>query len=694
MKQPSELETAITNLLNQYGEPVPLRHIRNALGLFKRDTSALKRALLRLAREGRIGRDTSDRYFSMDRGLKGCVQVTQTPGVAFVREEFSDKEHRLLAADADSLMSGDVILFQLLANGRAKKREIIQRAVEQMAGTVVTAGKQLLLCPWRKGIPWIKIDQSCTKKVNIGDAVVVRITTYPTRGTAPVGEIVKVLGDSNNHEVERKLVLEAYGLPHHFPPKVAEQARSLPKDVRIGSNRSDLRSLLTCTIDGVTARDFDDAISLEVRQETYGLSVHVADVSHYVTEGSSLDEEAYARATSIYFPAYCIPMLPEELSNNICSLMPKVNRYAITCQMDIDFHGHVIDYRIMPSVICSDHRLTYEEAQDLIDSKKTEKPLGSMLQHAAILARILRKQRFKQGSIDFDRPEKEVVVNQQGVTTDVKRAPKLFAHKLIEEFMLVANVTVARHLHHHNYPGIYRIHEEPDESRLEEFARIAYNFGYPMKGKKKYHSSQLNEVLEKCKGKPEEYLINTLMLRSMKRAVYSPEPSLHYGLGFPYYCHFTSPIRRYPDLLVHRSLRASFDLSKMVKRHKRLEVYLAQTAHHCSAQERKASDAEIQMSLIKSIQFMKNFIGDEFGAVVSGVTAWGVFVQLKTYFVEGLIHITALPSDHYIFQEEIHELVGRRTRHRYYLGKHLNVQLVRASEENRELDFVIVKDQE
>ncbi|ADU65858.1 ribonuclease R [Desulfurispirillum indicum S5] len=683
------LAEEILALLDTYGEPVPLRHLRGALGLSKSDTSTLQRVLLSLCKEGRAGRDTSDRYFSASSALKGRVQVTQTPGTAFVTDETTSHEYRLLSADADTLMSGDIITFRILPNGRATIKEIVQRAVERMAGVVVVEGKQTLLNPYRKGIPWIRLNRTSAAAVSEGQGVVVRITSYPGRNTLPEGEVVEVVGDASDAMVERTLVLEAYGLQLHFPPEVEREAQAVSRVVKTSTSRADYRKLLTCTIDGATARDFDDAISIETEQGNFRLYVHIADVSHYVTEGSALDLEAQNRATSVYFPAYCIPMLPEALSNDICSLMPKVNRYAMTCVMDIDRQGNVTGYHITPSIIRSDRRFTYEEVQEILDGNVHDRAFTAALEQMAKLAKILRRKRFTKGSIDFDRPEREVIVDEKGMVLDVRRAERLFAHRLIEEFMLIANVTVARHLDSHGYPGIFRIHEEPDQQRMEEFARIAWNFGYPLKGRS-YHSSQLNTILEQSRGKPEEDLISTLMLRSMKRAVYSPESGLHYGLGFTHYCHFTSPIRRYPDLIVHRSLRASLDTTKRARRHKRLEASAPHLAQHSSSQERKAADASTQMELLKSVQFMRTFVGEEFSAIISGVTSWGIFVQLQTCYVEGLVHVSTLDKDYYLYQEETHELVGRRTRQRFFLGMPVTVQLVRADVEKRELDFILV----
>lgn len=684
------LKQSLSHLLAQHASPLSLKQIRTLLGCNKSQFWSVERVLIAMVQQGEVVRASHDTYALQQTTPLGIVSVSGG-GAVFVRSE-AGEEYRAEPADELGLMSGDTVRYWILPSGKAHIKAVVERAFHTIAGTVVAERNRFWLRAARKGVPNIHLAVEELAGAVEGDGVVAKITRYPEFRKMAEGSVLEILGKANDATVERMLVLEAYGLRRSFPDDVMAEAHAISTEVHQTLGREDFRHLLTCTIDGETARDFDDAISLETIQGGFRLGVHIADVAHYVPADSALDREAFARGTSVYFPAYCIPMLPEQLSNGICSLNPGEDRYAMSCLMDISPDGIVLDARITPSIIHSDRRFTYTAVQEILDGAASDLDFGTVLPRMATLAKNLRKRRFQQGSIDFDKPEMEIIVNDHGAPIDIRPAVRLFAHKMIEEFMLAANVCVARHLHFHGYPGIYRVHEEPDKAKLTQFAALIGRFGYRLKGKE-FHSHELNRLMESSSSRPEGFIISTLLLRSMKRALYSAEPALHYGLAFSHYCHFTSPIRRYPDLMVHRILWATFQTSKQEQRLAKIAEQTEAIARQSSALERQAQEASYRMDAIKSVQFLRPFVGEEFDGIISGITGFGFFVQLKKYFIEGLVHISRLDDDHYTFDEERHELVGDRRKKRYCLGQGVRVQLVRANVEEVQLDFDLISAQ-
>ncbi|HWP42600.1 MAG TPA: ribonuclease R, partial [Blastocatellia bacterium] len=520
------------------------------------------------------------------------------------------------------------------------------------------------------------------------------------------------------------IIIRKHHLPHVFPSPALAQAEAIPEAVTEEQlrGRADLRDLLTITIDGETARDFDDAVSLEMlphgRQR---LGVHIADVSYYVTEGSPLDEEAFRRGTSVYFPERAIPMLPERLSNGICSLNPRVDRLTMSAIMELDRAGRIIDYKLTPSVIHSRERMTYTQVNDILTNPEGETAAAfahvkDMLEAMHRLALALIERREKRGAIDFDLPEAELLFNDEGQIGGIVRAERNIAHRLIEEFMLLANETVAIHLESLRVPSLYRIHEEPNPEKVEEFAEIAASFGHKFSMAGPTPQRGFQRLAREIRGLPEERMLSYLMLRSMQRARYSPQNRGHFGLAMKTYTHFTSPIRRYPDLIVHRILREVIERGargeeswqqielgsrralKLVswpvfdeEREREIRVSLDTIGDHSSERERAADDAERELMDWRKAEFMAEHVGSEFDGVITSVKDYGFYVELNEHFVEGLVHITTLTDDLYEYQERKHRLVGVRTAREFRLGDAVRVSVDRVDRARHLIDFSVVR---
>ncbi|MBI3815156.1 MAG: RNB domain-containing ribonuclease, partial [Nitrospinae bacterium] len=579
-------------------------------------------------------------------------------------------------------------------------------------------------------------------KAKRGEAVVTEITAYPTVNRNPEGKIIEVIGYPDNPDVEIDIVVRKYNILSKFPAEVLREAEAVRQEVGNNeiSGRLDLRDMNIVTIDGEKAKDFDDAVSVEkLDGGNYLLGVHIADVSHYVKEGSHIDKEAFNRGTSVYFPDRVIPMLPFELSNEICSLKPKVDRLTISAFMEFNGSGDLINYRFAKTVINSKERMTYTDVAAILENhpspqssplrgeeiiKELPSPQGERVRVRGKysyllndfylmkeLYEILRERRVKKGSIDFDLPEPDIILDLRGKPENIIKAERNAAHRLIEEFMLAANETVAAHFVKLEIPAIYRVHEEPDPEKIHEFSEFVYNFGYHLtpplsppllKGgiKGGFHPKSFQKLLNEIKGKPEEMLISTICLRRMKQARYSSENIGHFGLAFENYTHFTSPIRRYPDLIVHRLLKDVPPLLPPLnplltkegkKRLTMWEEKLPDIARHSSERERTADEAEREIVDLKKVQFMMDKIAEEYEGIISGVTTFGIFVELKEIFVEGLIHVSSMSDDYYTFNERDHSLTGRRTKKRFRIGDRIKVKVENVSMAKRQIDFISIK---
>jgi len=533
-----------------------------------------------------------------------------------------------------------------------------------------------------------------------GDMVSVEITRWPTSTRGAIGRVADVLGNIDAPGVDTEIIIRKYGIVDaHSPEAIAEAVRLgtsvSEKDIR---GRTDFRQLLTVTIDGEHARDFDDAITIErLPNGNYWLGVHIADVSHYVQEGSALDREAYDRGTSVYFPERAVHMFPAELATGLCSLNPRVDRLVQSCLMEVDRHGQVVRHELHDGVINSNERMTYTAVNGILtdnDSRLLEqyRPLVPMFELMRELFVVLNDARRRRGSIDFDLNEAEVVIDEGGMVEAIIALQRNVAHRLIEEFMLLANETVASYLEAESAPTLYRIHEEPDVLKVAKFEEFVSGFGYslgaPLTALRPRHFQKL---LERIEGKPEEKPIAFLMLRTMQKARYAPENLGHFGLAAPSYTHFTSPIRRYPDLVVHRALRAARHGTLSADEREEQVEELPEIARHTSDMERRADDAERELLQWKKVKFMADKVGDEFEGYITGVAAFGLFVELIEHFVEGLVHVSTMADDYYRFVENAHLLRGEHTEKTYRLGDKVNVQVVRVNMELRQVDLGLVE---
>ena len=500
--------------------------------------------------------------------------------------------------------------------------------------------------------------------------------------------------------VDTQIIIRKFGIPDsHSEEAIAEATRlgTVVKERDI-KGRTDFRTVTTVTIDGEHARDFDDAITIErLPNGHFWLGVHIADVSHYVTEGSVLDEEAYERGTSVYFTERAVHMFPSELATGLCSLNPNVDRLVQSCLMEVDRQGAVVRYEMHDGVINSDARMTYTAVNAILTDRDPEtmfeyQPLVPMFEQMRELFDILNRRRRRRGSIDFDLPEAEVILSEIGEIEAIVASERNIAHRIIEEFMLLANETVAAHLENHDVPALHRVHEAPDAKKVEEFEAFITTLGYSLAARgRALTPKHFQKLIDRMKGTPEERPIAALMLRTMQKARYDAASLGHFGLAVEHYTHFTSPIRRYPDLVVHRMLRESRQGPIADARREELEEELPETARHASEMERRANEAERELLQWKKVRFMANKVGDEYGGYITGVAPFGLFVELIEHYVEGLVHVSSMADDYYRFVEQEHVLRGEHTKKMYRLGDRVDVQVVRVDMERRQVDLGIVE---
>ena len=688
----------VLQFLKEEDRPLLLREILRRLGLGKEERREAREYLRDLADAGKVVRIRGNRYGLPSKMNLVVGRVKSHPdGYGFVLPEKEGEEDIFISPrNLKEAMNGDRVVARI-ESIRKKGKEgsvirILERKTHKVVGKFMRGKNYCYIIPEdERMLQEIFIPEGETKRARLNQIVVAEITQYPTERVRPVGRITHILGYPDDPEIEPQIIIHKYDLPHRFTSGALKEAQDLSPEPSHGEyrDRVDLRGIPTFTIDGENARDFDDAVSIE-REKDGGakLYVSISDVSHYVREGTSLDEEAYLRGTSVYFPDRAIPMFPPELSNEICCLHPGVDRLTLTVELRYDEKGEGKSVQFYPSVIRSDERLTYTLVRKiLVDGdpevrEKFERLLPS-LELMADLCQELRRRRTERGAIDFDLPEPEVMLNLQGGTEDIIRAERNLAHQIIEEFMIAANEAVARFMEEKGVPFIYRIHEPPKKEAIDEFRSFISHLGYRMRKDTDQSPKELQKVLFDVKGKPEERMVNQILLRSMKWARYSAKNLGHFGLASDAYTHFTSPIRRYPDLIVHRLLKRV--MSKMEVQI--AEEILANKADHLSDRERVAMEAEREIVDRYRVRFMRERIGEEFEGIISGVTAFGFFVELKDIFVEGLVRVTSLPDDYYQYHEKQYCLVGERTHKTFRIGDQVKVRVDRVDVERRHIDF-------
>ncbi len=626
-------------------------------------------------------------------------------GYGFVRSQSDpDREVFIPARFMRGVMNGDRVVARVESRGRGDKPEgrilrVLEHAHQTLVGRFEAGERFGYVVPADPRIGQdVFVPRAADGNAGAGQMVIVRIDSYPAQTRNPEGTVIEVLGNPDDPEVEIRTLIHKYGLPYQFSTAVLKEARAVPETLAEEEirGRVDLRDLPLVTIDGESARDFDDAVAL--RKEDGGkfrLWVAIADVSHYVTEGSVLDREAYERGTSVYFPDRAVPMLPEALSNGICSLNPGVDRLAMTAELLFDASGRRLEQRFYPAVIRSHARLTYTQVRDIVvhgDAETIERfsAVIPQLRDMADSAEILSASRRERGSLDFDLPEPEIILDLRGKPENIIRAERNLAHRMIEEFMLAANEAVAKFLSDRKLPFLYRIHEPPELEKLENFREFISHFNLGLViDRRGVDARELQRLLAEIAGRPEERVINHVLLRSMKQARYAPENEGHFGLAADYYCHFTSPIRRYPDLLVHRVLRSALQLEQSGKRWKDSQA-LVGMGEQTSMKERRAMEAEREMIDLKRCQFMAEKVGLEFEGFVAGVQPFGFFVELEEVFVEGLVHISSLTDDFYHYEEDLHRLIGMNRRRIVQIGDRVQVWVENVKVDRREIDLVLV----
>lgn len=637
------------------------------------------------------------------------VFIGNARGFGFV-ETGEDEEDIFIPADAvNTALHQDKVQVLLKKEQKPGKRregtviKILERGITEVVGTFQREGDYgFVLCDNQKISRDVYISPKNSHGIRDGEKVVAQILDYGSEKRKPEGKITESLGNIHAPGADILAVVKSYGIPSEFPVRVMNQAMRVPDHVLEADwdGRDDLTGLMTVTIDGEDAKDLDDAVSLTKEGNLYHLGVHIADVSNYVQGGSAIDREALKRGTSVYLADRVIPMLPERLSNGICSLNQGVERLTLSCLMDIDENGTVVSHKITESVIRVDRRMSYEQVRCILEDGETETsreyqefvPMFFLMKE---LSGILRGCRHNRGSIDFDFPESKIILNGAGRAIDVKPYETSVATEIIEDFMLLANETVAREYCKGEYPFVYRTHENPDPDKVEELLMLLHNQGIDVrKSGQEITPKEIQEILESIQDLPNETMISRLTLRTMKQAKYTTECSGHFGLAARYYCHFTSPIRRYPDLQIHRIIRDN--LRGRLTREGKTEHYreiLEEVARQSSVCERRAQEAERESDKMKKAEYMSYHLGEEFDGIISGVTGYGLYVELGNT-VEGLVHITALKDDYYTFDQETHELRGELTKKVYHLGQKIRVRVADADAVKRSVDFTIAEEQE
>ena len=725
-----ELEKKKSFIMELLGDPIykpmRLREMVSLLRLNKEQRKELNQVLDELSAEGKVVMDNKGRYAKasgkrqkhfMHSGMgrqepkiRGDMAegnfVGHSKGFGFVELEGEDEDIYIPEEDTGTAMHQDrvqIIIREGQKDGRRREgvvTKVLERGMPEIVGTYQSNRDYgFVICDNPKFSKDVFIPQKDSKGAKNGDKVIASISDYGTKNKSPEGKITEILGNCRAPGTDILAIVKSFGIPSEFPERVINQAMRVPDHVLDAdrNGRLDLRTVQMVTIDGEDAKDLDDAVSLSKEGNIYHLGVHIADVSNYVQGGSALDKEALKRGTSVYLADRVIPMLPERLSNGICSLNQGEDRLALSCLMDIDENGVMVSHKIVETVICVDRRMTYTAVKNILEETDPQtaeryREFVPMFFRMKELSDILRKNRHHRGSIDFEFPESKIILNDAGRAIDVIPYETNVATRIIEDFMLMANETVAKEYCKEGVPFVYRTHETPDPDKIESLLMLLHNQGIKVqKAKEKITPKEIQRILEEIEGMPNEAQISRLTLRTMKQAKYTTLCSGHFGLAAKYYCQFTSPIRRYPDLQIHRIIKDN--LRGRLERAGKTEHYqeiLDEVARQSSVCERRAQEAERESDKLKKAEYMSYHLDEEFEGIISGVTGWGMYVELPNT-VEGLVHVNTLRDDYYVLDQDAYELRGEMTKKVYRLGQKVRVRVEDADPMMKTVDFVLVE---
>ena len=691
--------------------PIKRRDMRAMLSVPQEDREKFENLINELIAEGRVFETKKGKLASpKDSQMATGTFIGHARGFGFVTPDAGGEDIFIPASETMGAMQKDRVLYKVLHKAEKGKKadgvivRILERGQQRIVGTFEAGSKGygFVVADDKKIAKDIFISRENTKGAVTGHKVVVEITDYGEDRRNPEGKVIEILGHINDPGVDILSVIRRYELAVEFPEEVYAEIEHLGTEVAEADKkgREDLRDLLTITIDGADAKDLDDAVSLKrLGNGNFELGVHIADVSHYVRENTALDKEAYARGTSVYLVDRVIPMLPHKLSNGICSLNPHVDRLALSCLMEVNGRGEVVSHRILESVINSDYRMTYTAVREILEDGtpallEQYAEILPMLEDMEELRQILGEKRRKRGSVNFDLPESKIILDENGKPIDIKPYEKSIATNMIEEFMLVCNETIAENSFWQEMPFMYRSHQEPDEDKLEKMEQFLRGFGYYLRKKDgEIHPRELQKVLQKAEETDEERIITRMVLRSMMQARYTAENGGHFGLAAKYYCHFTSPIRRYPDLEIHRMIKKMLHGELDEKASVYYRRKMPDWAKHCSKQERVAEDAERDTDALKKVEFMEDKVGQIYEGIISGVTNWGIYVELPNT-IEGMVALSQMDDDYYEFDEKKMLVFGKRTKKSYRLGDKVVVSVAKVDRMMGTIDFAFAEENE
>lgn len=685
-------------------KPMKYKELAFLFQVTEENKPVLSRILDELLAEGLITKTPRGKFQKPEEQIVCGIFTGNSRGFGFVTVEGEEEDYFIPGNQCNGALHMDTVQMRITnakaEQGRRKEGEIVRilsHGIQELIGTYDPGkGFGFVVPDNGKFNQDIYVPKALTMGAVRGHKVVVQIMDYGGKNKKPEGRITEILGHINDPATDVLSIVRAYELPVEFSDTQLRQAQRTPDvvDAKELAGRKDLRNWQTVTIDGEDAKDLDDAITLRKYEDGYELGVHIADVSHYVTEHSPLDEEARKRGTSVYLVDRVIPMLPHKLSNGICSLNQGTDRLALSCIMQIDIKGKVVSHEIAETVIRVDQRMSYTDVNRILEDRDTAlmkkyEELLPMFYAMKELADILRERRDKRGSVDFDFPESKIILDDNGMPIDIRPYERLSANKLIEDFMLIANETVAENYFWQEIPFVYRTHEAPDPDKIKKLSILISNFGYYFKaGTDDLHPKEFQKLLEKIAGSPEEAMISRLTLRSMKQAKYTTVCSGHFGLSTQYYCHFTSPIRRYPDLQIHRIIKEHLHGGLDEKRLKHYEKLLPLVSEECSKLERRADEAEREVEKLKKVQYMSKRIGECYTGIISGISAWGMYVELPNT-VEGLVHVSNMLDDYYYYDEEKYAMIGKESGNTYTLGQKVIIRVKDTDRIMKTIDFVL-----